>query len=552
MRITVDNYRGIKSASLSLDGITLVAAPNASGKSAIAQAAGAVLAGHAMPILGIPKTMAGMLVRNGASGGFVQLDSDDGTARVDWPRAALKTKGSPPQISAIAAGIESLATAEPKRRAELLIELLQAKPTFEDLRARLDREGVNEQTAAAIWDTVEKQGWDAAHAQAKETGARLKGQWEAVTGERYGAKKAENFTPDEWEPELSSASMEMLTAAITDARDTLDGMIAVAAIDDAERERLEFLVETGPARKAAADDAQQALQAATAAHGAAVQALNALRNPSAQQAHECPHCSGALSIAGGKIIAGTPVSDDDVAAWNAAQKAVSDAHAVGTTARSNLNDAMTALREAEESAKKLESLSGGNATHEQVQRARQVVAIAQGRLDAFTMKTRADRLQNSILQNVVIVSALETAGVRQDKLSDSIQRFVSESVAPLATIAKWPCVDISSDLSIAYGGRAWALLSESEKYRARVLLQVAIALLDGSHALIIDAADILDKTGRNGLIALLRHVSLPALVCMTIPTPNDTPDLKAAGLGESLWIRDGVTVPLSEAKSTQQ
>lgn len=546
MKITTENYRGIKSASLALDGIVLVAAPNASGKSAVAQAAGAVLTGQAVPIPGVLKSMAGMLVRNGASGGFAQLDAEGGTARVDWPRAALKTKGEPPQISAIAAGIESFAYAEPKRRTEILIELLKAFPVFEDLRERFAREGISEETARAVWDTIDKQGWDAAHAQSKETGARLKGQWEAVTGERYGTKKAENFTPNEWEPELASTSGEFLTAALTDARDALDGMIAGAAVDDAERERLQALADMLEERQVESTAASEELTRATEAHASALKASQALRNPTAQQLHECPHCKGALSIVGGSVAAGTPIADEDVVKWNAAQEVITKSIEVGTAARARLNSARNAVSESEAAGRQLASFVEGNATHAQVQHARQAVTIAQGRLDAFTCKTRADRLQNSIVQNAAIVSALDTTGVRQDKLNDAVHSFLGESVTPMASVAGWGAIEIAHDMSLSYSGRAWALLSESEKFRVRVLLQLAISLREGAAAVIIDAADILDKAGRNGLIKLLRNAALPALVCMTIPTPEEVPNLKAAGLGESFWIRDGVMVSLSD------
>lgn len=546
MKITTENYRGIKSASLALDGIVLVAAPNASGKSAVAQAAGAVLTGQAVPIPGVLKSMAGMLVRNGASGGFAQLDAEGGTARVDWPRAALKTKGEPPQISAIAAGIESFAYAEPKRRTEILIELLKAFPVFEDLREWFSREGISEETARAVWDTIDKQGWDAAHAQSKETGARLKGQWEAVTGERYGTKKAENFTPNEWEPELASTSGEFLTAALTDARDALDGMIAGAAVDDAERERLQALADMLEERQAESTAASEELTRATESHASALKASQALRNPTAQQLHACPHCNGALSIVGGSVTAGTQIADEDVVKWNAAQEVITKSIEVGTAARARLNAARNAVSEAESAARQLASFVEGNATHAQVQHARQAVTIAQGRLDAFTCKTRADRLQNSIVQNAAIVSALDTTGVRQDKLNDAVHSFLGESVTPMASVAGWGAIEIAHDMSLSYSGRAWALLSESEKFRVRVLLQLAISLREGAAAVIIDAADILDKAGRNGLIKLLRNAALPALVCMTIPTPEEVPNLKAAGLGESFWIRDGVMVSLSD------
>lgn len=545
MKIAIENYRGIKAASLALNSITLVAAPNSAGKSAVAQAVGSVLTGQAVPIPGVLKSMAGMLVRNGASGGFAQLETDAGTARVDWPRAALKTKGAPPQISAIAAGIESFPTAEPKRRAEIFIDLLRAFPVFEDLRERFAREGISEDTAKAVWETIDKQGWDAAHAQSKETGARLKGQWEAVTSERYGTKKAENFTPNEWEPELASASSEFLTAALTDARDNLDGMIAVAAIDDAERERLQALADTLPERSSESSAANAHLQGITESHSVKVSATKTLRDPNAQQLHECPHCKGSLSIVGGNITAGTPLADKDIAAWNAAQNEIAQSLEMGMKARARLNAALAAVKEAEGAAKQLASLSEGNATQDQVQHARQAVTIAQGRLEAFNCKTRADRLQNSILQNASIVAALDTAGVRQDKLNEAVNTFLSESVAPLCRVSNWENLEIAQDMSLAYGGRAWPLLSESEKYRVRVLLQAAISIREQAAAIIIDAADILDKAGRNGLIALLRHAALPALVCMTIPTPKEVPNLEAAGLGESFWIRDGVMVPLS-------
>ena len=55
---------------------------------------------------------------------------------------------------------------------------------------------------------AQKQGWEGAYVQTKETGARLKGQWQGVTGQNYGGEKAKNFIPLDWEPELAGASEE--------------------------------------------------------------------------------------------------------------------------------------------------------------------------------------------------------------------------------------------------------------------------------------------------------------------------------------------------------
>lgn len=555
MKISVENYRGIKSAALPVEGIVLVTAPNAAGKSALAQAAGAVLSGQPMPLPGVPKMLAGILVRGGEAKGFAQLTCDDSTARVDWPKAAYKTKGEPPQISAIAAGIELLTpqhgvpddSARQKRRAELLIEILDAHPKVENLRAWLAREGINEETARAVWDTIEKQGWPAAHTQAKETGARLKGQWEAVTGENYGSKKADNFTPNDWEPELAGSSEEALQAAVTDARDTLDSMIAVAAVDDAERERLQELADALPARDQALEDVKATFDQANKAKADAEDALSKLRNPDAVRLHECPHCKGSLSVIGGNVVAGTPVAPEESEAWNAANGTLSHARQSVQDTTNQLQAATRLCIEASAAAEQLEKLSNGNASNDQVNAARQSLQLAQCRLAAFTKKTRADRLQSSILQNISIASALDTSGVRQEVVSEKINTFLIESVNHLADLAGWSSVEIAADMSLSYGGRSWAVLSESERYRVRSLFQVAVAVRESAAAVVLDAADILDKAGRNGLMSLLLSTGIPSIVCMTFPASSNVPDLRAAGIGESYWICDGVLKPLREA-----
>lgn len=556
MQITIQNFRGIKDASFPLERIALVAAPNAAGKSAIAQAAGAVLSGQPMPIAGLPKMLAAVMVRQGQAKGFAELACDDSNARVDWPRAAFKTKGAPPQISAIAAGIELLTphhgspddSTKQKRRAELLIEILNAHPTFEHLRERFSREGIAEETARAVWETVQKQGWAAAHAQSKETGARLKGQWEAVTGENFGSKKAEAYTPNEWEPELAGASDDALQAAVTDARDALEGMIAVSAIDDAERERLQALADSIEERQAAHDaSTAEELEAAKVSRETA-EALRNLRNPQAVQVQECPHCKGALSITGGKICEGSKITEAEINAWNSAADAARESQEELGAKRAAVNTTSQALNESKDAAGKLSKLTQGNASQDQINAAREALRVAQSRHAAFGKKMRADRLLASIIQNTWISAVLDTSGVRQEVVCEYISNFLTNVVAPLSAEARWHELEISADMSLHYGGRAWAVLSESERYRVRTLLQLAIARLQNSAAVIVDAADILDKDGRNDLFRMLLRAQMPAIVCMTFPAPTVVPDLQAAGIGASYWIADGELKPLAQGE----
>ncbi len=94
----------------------------------------------------------------------------------------------------------------------------------------------------------------------------------------------------------------------------------------------------------------------------------------------------------------------------------------------------------------------------------------------------------------------------------------------------------------------YPLLSESEQFRVRVTLQVAIAKMDDSAAMVIDRADILDRQGRNGMMKLLLRTGIPTLVCMTIldPEKDPPPDLAAKGKGQTYWLAKGIATPLNQ------
>ena len=93
-----------------------------------------------------------------------------------------------------------------------------------------------------------------------------------------------------------------------------------------------------------------------------------------------------------------------------------------------------------------------------------------------------------------------------------------------------------------YGGTIYLLLSESAKFRVRVVLQIAMAMMDRSQVLVIDAADILDKGGRNGLFKAVKTAGLPVMISMTFDGQELMPDLGKAGIGRSYWIEGGVVV----------
>ena len=97
-------------------------------------------------------------------------------------------------------------------------------------------------------------------------------------------------------------------------------------------------------------------------------------------------------------------------------------------------------------------------------------------------------------------------------------------------------VTVGDNMSISVAGLPYELRSTAEQYRARVALQIVLAGIDGSAMLVIDAADVLDKPGRNGLIKAVLASGIPSIIAMTYNAASDAP---RADFMETYWAEDG-------------
>jgi energy-coupling factor transporter ATP-binding protein EcfA2 len=548
MRLLIDGYRGVERAEVEIGGISLITGPNASGKTSIAQAAAAALTGAAVPLDGLRKSDAGALVRSGAARGSVVLRGENGEAAVTWPEAKVVTEGAPPRASAIAAGLESIADMRREDRAKALMPYLDAEPIREDLAAALPF--LKPEHLDKLMGSIETNGWDGAHGQAKDKGVNLKGRWEQATGERYGAKKGARWLPGDWDKELEATSEQTLQDALAQEREFLEAAIATHAIDDEKRRELEARAAAIPelAKKVTKLDlAQQEVKARW------YEARNELREmlPAGRPATQpCPHCGGDLVVDGGKItlppdhLPTQEEIDRRNAAIDAKRQEVSLIEQEHARAVAAWQEAEQELRAATDAKVELEKAPEPEGEAGDMEECRERVRRAEARLKAFAAKREADRLHAAIEANQSTIDALAPGGLRAKKLADALRRFNSEALAPLCKAADWRPVEIGKDLLPTYGGRPYPLISASEQYRVRVALQVALARLEGSDLVVIDAADILDRAGRNGLIKMLCAAGIPAIVCMTVGGKTPPPDFAAAGLGCTYRIDAGVAAPL--------
>lgn len=582
MNVTINNFRGLASASLNINKICLLAGPNEAGKTSASQAFAAALTGDPVPIAGVKKTQVGMLVRSGTANGSVELMTEAGTSNIQWPSAKVRSVGQPPQASPFAVGLQSIVTMDEKERVKTLTEYLKATPTKEDLEAQLKNIKLSPLHITQLWDLIQANGWDNAAAQIKEKGAILKGRWQQATGEGYGSKKAESWIPEGYDNDLMGQSEETLQAIVTDTRDALEAAISSDAVDGSRRADLEAVAGLLPVRKidaiaAAADKIDPAFQHQLGECEGFIASINnnkeklvkqLAETPSPDQAKGmcCPNCKTELEVKAGSLHAITgQLSAEEIASRkelidglkSKIEKITGDIQKhmeAAAKIRKVISDAQTALTvkisecnrlvaESEAAAKELEKPAAPASTVS-VDDCRTTLAQAEIRLKAYRAKSKADLLHVAIGENAELLAKIAPEGIRGDVLIKALKRF-NDILAPICKAASWKPVTLESDFMPTYGGTIYLLLSESAKFRVRTILQMGLAILDKSQALIIDAADILDKGGRNGLFKAVKQVGLPCLISMTMDSKELVPDLAKAGIGASYWINgEAATEPI--------
>ena len=631
MNLDIKNFRAIKQASLPLDGHILIAGPNGSGKTSISMALAAAFSGSAAPWDEVKAKDARKLLNDSAQRGSVTLTVGEQTVNVNYPGGSVSGELGV-TASPVALGLASVATMKPAEATTVLAGYMGATPAIDDLREAVGP------AADQIWPVIESDGWDAALARAKESGSRLKGQWEGVTGENYGSQKALHWKPDGAESYNLNGDLD---TAVREASERLQDLQSQQAVGQDRAPRLRATIAKGesglqwlqqhginPASMTAsgAGDRLKALrelsmQATRQAHrdtrinalrykaeelpdlladrekiagliaedrkdhDTALACLNDLPRPSdTVQTAPCPSCGTHLVVVSRTVLR-EPENNLSEEENQARQKAIDSVTASFKTAKDRLTrrtaeaaQIEAKIAEAQAAITELESLpadenqinidsvmteitmltgamehllaveSMASASQELEQISKQVFAspqeieAAQHALNdaqhAISIKQaieHAGKLEKQIAKNATIVAALEPTGVRQTVLMRALESF-NAMLAQVCATAHWGTVVVSDTLQITYAGRPYGWqLSESEKFRVRVTLQFVMASIDGSALIVIDAADIMDSKGRNGLIALIKGASRPVIFTMTMNKQADVPNLSKLGI-KTFWI----------------
>lgn len=529
MRTTIRDFRGVADFSADITGVLLLAGSNGAGKSSVCSALGAALTGDLLPFEGLTKAKAGLLVRDGGGTASVTLEGPDGGAAVTWPDCQRAEKGRAPWASAVAVGAVDPLRLTPKERATWLIGLIRALPDEPTTKTALWEAGLSDVDADAVWASISARGWDGALAEAREQGAKFKGQWERVTGARYGSAKAGTWRPEGWRSGIEMFSVENLQRDAENLSAQVEAARKASLEGEVKRRDAENAISAGQRALSERDSAKGYALAARNAVDAACEARDRL-GPPADALFACPCCAAAVALIGGKLIK-APENAAKAYDIGVAASALTAAEQDYARKEAHYHRLLDEIEAAEKARAMLADLPPVPDSGELAK----IKAAAEEAGLHLRMKRaviEAMQLHERIQRQAEIVKLLAEDGLRQTALVSALDSLNGE-LGDITRTAGWRPVIIEQDMSISYGGRPVSLCSAGEQFRVRCLLQIAAARWDGSALVILDGADILDRDGRNGLFRVLKGSQ--AVVGMTMRR-EDMPDLSRAGIGASVWI----------------
>lgn len=601
----IENFLGARAVDVDMTApVQLYAGPNGAGKSSIRDGIALALTAD-LGRVGLKKE-APQLIADGADAASVQLDTSAGQVSVAIARSgriadSLKGVELPPALPYVLDG-QRFARMSPDERRAFLFGLMGVGIGGDAVKARMAARGCDMKRVEQILPML-RAGFDAAQKEASGKARDAKAQWREISGEAYGEKKAEGWkapagTPvDVGQLQGAQAAVEAITKAVAEVNQQLGALREQQRQHQAAKASANVLQQRAALKpriqeklkrdRAELAEWQAKVEKVRAAAGMAprkglihdlARSLNETLRLTIPFGDLDPHQREYLRVANADLeayveahgpIAQPAQHDMDMAAklpqyedaLRLSQSAVihderdlADAEAAERTlaeAGSSAEPPDAAAIEAAE--QQLRTAQADQKQHQDaLDRLRQLQAAAQ---QADGKTTRAAELHQAVLAWTAIADALGPDGIPAEILSEALGPL-NERLMQSALVAAWPRLGINPDMSISQlvgigsGSvvRPYALLSESEQWRADAMIAEAIAHLSGLRLLLLDRFDVLDLRGRSDLLAWMDELAESgeietAVIFGTLKAlPAKLPTTMAAH-----WIDGGHVAKLQEA-----
>lgn len=565
--IKTANFLGARDVDLKIaKPICLVAGKNASGKSSLQEAVRMALTGE--PARVNLKKDYGRLITEGQTVGYAVVDHDGERSAITLPNGAHEHPGQsrPPAILPFVLDAQRFASLDTNDRRAFLFGLSGLRADGETVSARLLAKGCNAAKVEEISPHL-RAGFDAAHKEAQGRARESKAAWRATTGETYGSVKAATWKANKPSHDgdglrLAREELGRIAGQIEKGIADLAVMQSAAARQAQQSEKISGLRERAAryARieaKLRKDEAELKEWQAKVEH----EARRGGKQMPTEPTYTCPVCSAKLrhDHANGALVEFTPppvVSHPDPEKLAEYQKARDllarsvendkrDLEAADLAARTlaEIDDARSdpAPSPEEIEAKKSQL---AEARKEQTRLAGVVKALEEDERAAAIADEKtylARSHHHDVLHWEAIADALAPSGIQGEMLAEALEP-INDRLARSANETEWLRVGINADMGIsADGGRPYALLSESERWRADAMIAEAVSFLSGVRLLVLDRVDVLDLDGRADLLYWMDGLAEDgeidsALLFATLKAlPANLP-----GNIEAIWIENGI------------
>lgn len=574
--VFVENFQGLISAQLDLAApITLVGGFNGAGKSSLKEAIGLALGESAR--IALKKDYA-KLITEGQKKAQIIVSHDGAASSFTLPSGKgerASTAGE--EYLPFVLNPSAFAALDDKGRRKMLFALTKSSASPNVIVSMLLDKGADADKVEQIKPLL-LSGFSTAMDQAKTNTSESRGAWKAITGEAYGSDKAEGWAVtipdghavDPAELDQASADLNKTMADIENGTQHLGKLNAMRetaegfALRKAELEEKASMLSRARTKH---DVTQKDHDKWTAKLDAAKAAADALKG--GEDPCECPSCHTKLRIVGNGLELFAGKQADHAKVSEAAAEVAKANDALALLNRTLLND-KAAIAAAEQAARDLESLNATvlePVTDDHITKTTDAITLLRTKRDQLSAKINALRERMDLLASAdattakaakhhadvkawsLIAGALAPDGIPGEILAGALEPF-NDALRKASNLAGWPAVQISSDIDITANGRAYALLSESEKWRCDTVVALVIAQLSGLRMVVLDRFDVLDIPSRGKLLGMLVTMAKAgqidsAIVCGTLKE-------KPAGLPpevNAVWIDKGIagTNPMQKA-----
>lgn len=576
MKLQIRSFLGIEKADLEISyRPVFVVGPNASGKSSLALALGALLARDSNPA-GVSSADARAYLHDGEEEGSLQIEGDEGSLELVLPSLAFRQVGTPPapQRPESVGLVDFTAKRAKKERAEIF-EGIFLPPVGPELSAGLSAafgDTLDAKTRDQVLDYVLGEGFDAALKVFEAQRREQKKQWHDVTTVNYGKDVASKWRPKGLPLDREQVMPAAVEAEIAEAREYLQGLHVEGSITEAQITEAQKAAEKIPgiqnelvsAQRELSDFAMPAnddlekLRAESKEIGDKVSRAERHRIELARTKVDdeapfaCPDCGKGLILSEGQLqvfdkdamLNHNSAIDKEMAELDAKGKALQkekvtiDAQLEEKLSQQRNNEAAyqekqrkvfelkSVLDIAKKHAAKANETPWTEEDQRKVDEAEERLERLKNELAMIKALREAERIREEIDKRNRICELLGPQGYRS-KLTENGREDLNGFLERIAEITDWPCFELRDDYSIVckYGmhpTRPISLCSASEKWRCQVSMQVAIAGMKGDNYVVIDGADILDDDRQQGLGDLVFRLTETNRPIVSIITMTDT------------------------------